>query len=65
MDNPERYTEQGPEFYVEPVSRAEMVAKATLVLDRKTGEAYDPKIKFDELMGRSDIEAVLKRLAAR
>ncbi len=65
MDNPERYTEQGPEFYVEPVSRAEMVAKAGMVLDRKTGEAYDPKIKFDELMGRSDIEAVFKRLAVR
>jgi hypothetical protein len=54
-----------PEFTVEPITRAEMVAKAGLVLDRKTGEAYDPKIKFDELMGRSDIEAVLKRLAVR
>jgi len=54
-----------PEFTVEPISREEMVAQATLVIDRKTGEAYDPKIKFDELMGRSEIEAVFKRLAVR
>ena len=54
-----------PEYYGQPISRAEMVAKSTLVLDRKTGEAYDPKIKFDELMGRAEIEAMLKRLAVR
>ena len=54
-----------PEYYGQPISRAEMVAKAGLVLDRKTGEAYDPKIKFDELMGRAEIEAMLKRLAVR
>jgi hypothetical protein len=54
-----------PEFTVEPITRAEMVAKAGLVLDRKTGEAYDPKIKFDELMGRTEIQAVFKRLAVR
>jgi hypothetical protein len=54
-----------PEFTVEPITRAEMVAKAGLVLDRKTGEAYDPKSRFDELMGRTEIQAMLKRLAVR
>ena len=54
-----------PEFTVEPISRAEMVAQAGLVLDRKTGQAYDPRIKFDELMGRAEIEAAFKRLAVR
>ena len=59
------HIEGGKEFYAEPISREEMVARATLVLDRKTGEAYDPKIKFDELMGRAEIQAVFKRLAVR
>jgi hypothetical protein len=54
-----------PEYYGQPISRAEMVAKATMVIDRKTGQAYYPKIKFDELMGRAEIEAMLKRLAVR
>lgn len=54
-----------PEYYGQPISRAEMVAKATMVIDRKTGQAYDPRIKFDELMGRAEIEAMLKRLAVR
>ena len=54
-----------PEFTAEPISRAEMVAKVGLVLDRKTGEAYDPKARFDELMGRAEIEAMFKRLAVR
>lgn len=59
------YIPGAPEFTVEPISREEMVAKATLVLDRKTGQAYDPKIKFDELMGTAEIQAMLKRLAVR
>ena len=54
-----------PEFTATPISREEMVAKATMVIDRKTGEAYDPKIKFDELMGTAEIQAMLKRLAVR
>ena len=54
-----------PEFYGNPISREEFVANATLVLDRKTGQAYDPKIKFDELMGTAEIQAMLKRLAVR
>jgi len=59
------HIEGGKEFTVEPVSRDEFKRQALLVMDRKTGELYDPKIKFDELMGRSDIDAVFKRLALR
>jgi hypothetical protein len=36
-----------------------------LVQDRKTGERYDPKAKFDELMNKPEILAMLKRLAVR
>ena len=35
------------------------------VQDRKTGEYYDPKAKFDELMNKPEIMASLKRLKAR
>ncbi len=35
------------------------------VKDRKTGESYDPKAKFDELMNKPEILAMLKRLAVR
>ena len=35
------------------------------VEDRKTGESYDPKAKFDELMNRPEILASLKRLSIR
>ena len=38
---------------------------ANMVQDRKTGEYYDPKAKFDELMQKEEIVAVLKRLKAR
>jgi hypothetical protein len=36
-----------------------------LVQDRKTGEWYDPKVKFDELMNKPEIMAVLQRLKVR
>ena len=36
-----------------------------LVQDKKTGQLYDPKAKFDELMNRPEIIAMLKRLAVR
>jgi hypothetical protein len=36
-----------------------------LVQDRKTGEYYDPKAKFDELMNRPEITAMLNRLKIR
>jgi hypothetical protein len=35
------------------------------VKDRKTGKFYDPKAKFDELMNKPEILAMLKRLAVR
>jgi hypothetical protein len=36
-----------------------------LVQDRKTGEWYDPKAKFDELMNKPEIMAMLNRLKIR
>jgi hypothetical protein len=35
------------------------------VQDRKTGEYYDPKAKFDELMNKPEILASFKRLSIR
>jgi hypothetical protein len=35
------------------------------VQDRKTGESYDPKAKFDELMNKPEILAMLNRLKIR
>jgi hypothetical protein len=35
------------------------------VQDRKTGEMYDPKAKFDDLMNTPEIQAMLMRLAVR
>ena len=35
------------------------------VKDMKTGEWYDPKAKFDELMNKPEIVASLKRLKIR
>ncbi len=35
------------------------------VKDRKTGEYYDPKAKFDELMNKPEILASLNRLKIR
>ena len=36
-----------------------------LVQDRMTGEWYDPKAKFNEMMNEPEIQAVFKRLAVR
>ena len=35
------------------------------VQDRKTGEYYDPRVKFDELMNKPEITAMLNRLKIR
>jgi hypothetical protein len=40
-------------------------ARAQQVQDRKTGEYYDPKAKFDELMNKPEITAMLNRLKIR
>jgi hypothetical protein len=42
-----------------------MTKQATLIMDRVTGELYNPKAKFDELMLKEEIVAVLKRLSIR
>ena len=44
---------------------ANNLEKEGWVKDRKTGEYYDPKAKFDELMNKPEIMASLKRLKAR
>jgi hypothetical protein len=36
-----------------------------LVQDRKTGEFYNPQERFDALMNKPEILAMLKRLAVR
>lgn len=36
-----------------------------MVQDRKTGEYYNPQAKFDELMNKPDIMAMLNRLTIR
>lgn len=40
-------------------------ARAQQVQDRKTGEYYDPKAAFDELMNKPEIMASLNRLKIR
>ena len=41
------------------------VPQPNFVQDRKTGEYYDPRAKFDELMNKSEITAMLNRLKIR
>jgi hypothetical protein len=65
MDNPDRYTQTGPEYTATSITAAEMTEKAMQVMDRVTGEMYDPKAKFDEMMNKPEILAVFKRLAVR
>lgn len=38
---------------------------ADLVQDRRTGEWYNPKDRFDAMMNKPEILAVFKRLAVR
>ena len=45
-------------------ARAQQITEQR-VQDRKTGESYDPKERFDALMNRPEILAVFKRLAVR
>jgi hypothetical protein len=40
-------------------------ARAQQVQDRKTGEFYNPQERFDALMNKPEILAMLKRLAVR
>jgi len=59
------HIEGGKEYTATPITPAEMIKQATLVMDRVTGEMYDPKAKFDELMNKPEIVASLKRLTIR
>ena len=43
-----------------PVKKA-----SVMVQDRKTGEIYDPKAKFDEMLNKPEIMDVMKRLKVR
>jgi hypothetical protein len=40
-------------------------ARAQQVQDRKTGEFYNPQERFDTIMNKPEILAMLKRLAVR
>jgi hypothetical protein len=44
---------------------ANNLEKEGWVKDKKTGEYYDPKAKFDELMNKPEITAMLNRLKIR
>ena len=59
------HIEGGKEYTATPISAAEMTKQAMLVIDRKTGEAYDAKAKFDEMMNRPEIVDMMKRLKIR
>lgn len=52
----------GKEYTATPITAAEMIKQ---VIDRKTGEMYDPKAKFDEMMNKPEIMDVMKRLKVR
>jgi hypothetical protein len=59
------HIEGGKEYKATPITAAEMAQQAMMVIDRKTGEAYDPKAKFDEMMNRPEIVDMMKRLKIR
>jgi hypothetical protein len=59
------YIPGAPEFTATPITAKEAVKQATLVMDRVTGEMYDPKEAFDRMMNKPEIMAVFKRLAVR
>lgn len=59
------YIEGGKEYTAKPITATEMTEQAQLVMDRKTGEMYNPQEAFDQLMNKPDIMAVFKRLAVR
>lgn len=50
----------GKEYTATPVE-----AKDMKVQDRKTGEWYNPQERFEQLMAREDVVAVMKRLKDR
>lgn len=59
------HIEGGKEYTAKMITTTEAVEQATLVMDRVTGEMYDPKAAFDKLMNKPEIMSMLKRLAVR
>ena len=59
------YIPGAKEYTAKMITAQEAVAQAQLVMDRVTGEMYDPKEAFDRLMNKPEIMASLKRLAVR
>ena len=65
MDKSIDYPAGTPEYKATMITPGEMLKHATLVMDRVTGEMYDPKVKFDEMMNTPEIIDVFKRLKVR
>ena len=59
------HIEGGKEYQATMITAAEAVNQAALVMDRKTGEMYDPKAAFDRMMNKPEIMAVFQRLSIR
>lgn len=59
------HIEGGKEYMAKAITAQEMTEHAALVMDRVTGEMYDPKEAFDRMMNKPEIMAVMKRLAIR
>ena len=65
MDKSIDYPAGTPEYKATMITPEEMLKQATLVMDRVTGEMYDPKAKFDEMMDKPEIMDMMKRLSIR
>jgi hypothetical protein len=55
----------GKEYKATMITTKEATEQALMVMDRVTGEMYNPQERFDELMNKPEIIAVFKRLAVR
>ena len=65
MDKADYSNTTGPEFTATPITAKAAFEQALTVLDRTTGEAYDPKARFDEMMQKDEIVAVFKLLSIK
>ncbi len=59
------HIEGGKEYMATAITAKEATEQAQLVMDRVTGEMYNPKEAFDRMMNKPEIVAVFKRLALR
>ena len=55
----------GKEYKATMITAKEATEQAQLVMDRVTGEMYNPQEAFDAMMNKPEIQAVFKRLAIR